>query len=47
MSLARFWEATGDIFRDMQALFDDMGISFTQKEIGALGTVQLYVAERP
>jgi ubiquinone/menaquinone biosynthesis C-methylase UbiE len=46
MWLARFWRASGDILRDMQALFDAMGMACTQKEIGGLGTVQLYMAEK-
>lgn len=47
MSLAKFWMSTGDILREMSTLFDAMGMTCTEKEIGGFGSVHLYVAKKP
>lgn len=44
-NLVRFWMAGGDIIRDMNKLFDELGWSFDEKEIGGFGSVHLYIAK--
>lgn len=44
--IARFWERSGDIIRDMPALLDEGGFAFEQEPIGAWGSVRLYIATR-
>ncbi len=46
MSLARFWQNSGDILREMDSLFDAMDIKYTEEEIGGFGSVHLYVAQK-
>ncbi len=43
---ARLWERSGDVLRDMPALFRDCGLDYTDEPIGAWGSVRLYVATR-
>jgi ubiquinone/menaquinone biosynthesis C-methylase UbiE len=43
---ARFWAISGDIIRDMNALFKQTGFDFTQKEVGGFGSVHLYIATK-
>lgn len=43
--LARFWEASGDIIRDMRELFERTGMECMDEEIGGYGSVHLYVTE--
>jgi len=42
--LTQFWMASGDIIRDMNALFKSLDWGHEDKEIGAFGSVHLYVA---
>jgi len=42
--LTEFWMAGGDIIRDMDALFKSSGWEYSDKEIGAFGSVHLYIA---
>lgn len=44
MQLARLWERSGDVVRDMPALFGACGFDCTDEPIGAWGSVRLYVA---
>jgi ubiquinone/menaquinone biosynthesis C-methylase UbiE len=44
---ARVWLAAGDVMRDMGALFEANGLSFSDEEIGGFGTVHYYVARKP
>lgn len=44
MLLTKAWKACGDIIRDMSSLFDRFGFEYRDKEIGAFGSVHLYVA---
>lgn len=44
---ARLWMALGDILRDMGALFEEQGFSFTDEEIGGFGSVHYYMARKP
>ena len=46
MALTKFWMASGDIIRDMGALFDMSGWTFQEEEIGGFGSIHLYVAKR-
>lgn len=45
--LARFWQAAGDLLRDVPALFREMGWPCQDREIGAFGSVHLYLADKP
>ena len=44
--LARYWEVSGDILRDMGPLFREFGFDLTEQEIGGFGSVHLYVAQK-
>jgi len=44
---ARMWMALGDILRDMGALFESQGFSFSDEQIGGFGSVHYYVARKP
>lgn len=44
--LARYWEASGDILRDMDRLFRESGFHVTGREVGGFGSVHLYVARK-
>lgn len=44
--LARYWEASGDIIRNMGPLFWELGFEYTSREIGGFGSVHLYVAQK-
>jgi hypothetical protein len=46
MALTKFWMASGDIIRDMGALFEELDWEFQEEEIGGFGSAHLYVAER-
>jgi hypothetical protein len=41
------WERSGDVLRDMAALFRQCELEYTDKAIGAWGSVRLYVATKP
>jgi ubiquinone/menaquinone biosynthesis C-methylase UbiE len=44
--LARFWEASGDLIRDMRPLFQEYGFEYQETEVGGWGSVHLYVASK-
>lgn len=44
-ALARFWQRTGDVIRDLTPLFERFGFSVTETEVGGFGSVHLFVAE--
>jgi len=44
IKLTKFWMAGGDIIRDMDKLFKSLGWKYEDKEIGAFGSVHLYIA---
>jgi len=46
MILTRFWASSGDIIRDMGALFEISGFRYCEKEVGGWGSVHLYVATK-
>lgn len=46
MWFTKVWIAAGDIVRDMAPLFKQFDFEFTQEEIGGLGSVHLYLAEK-
>jgi ubiquinone/menaquinone biosynthesis C-methylase UbiE len=46
MVFTKFWMASGDIIRDMGALFDDSDWVFQEEEIGGFGSIHLFVARR-
>jgi ubiquinone/menaquinone biosynthesis C-methylase UbiE len=45
--LTRLWMATGDLVRDMDALFRSFGLTVSHDEIGAWGSMHRWVATRP
>lgn len=45
-TLVNVWKLTGDIIRDMGALFDEFGFVYTDQEIGGYGSIHLYVATK-
>ena len=42
--LIDLWKKTGDVIRDMGSLFQEVGLDYTDTEVGAWGSVHLYVA---
>jgi ubiquinone/menaquinone biosynthesis C-methylase UbiE len=44
--LTRLWITLGDIVRDLEPLFQAFGFACSEREIGGVGTVHLYLAER-
>ena len=46
MVITKFWMTSGDIIRDMESLFKELGWEFQEEEIGGFGSVHLYVAEK-
>jgi len=44
--LTEFWKRSGDLVRDMGSLLDGAGLDYSDEEIGARGSVHLYVAKR-
>jgi ubiquinone/menaquinone biosynthesis C-methylase UbiE len=44
--LTRCWIRAGDLVRDMDTLFSQHALSYTDEEIGGWGSVHLYVATR-
>jgi ubiquinone/menaquinone biosynthesis C-methylase UbiE len=45
--LAYLWRATGDRLRDVRALVEEFGLRCEEAEVGAWGSVHLYLATRP
>lgn len=43
-ALVELWKRTGDLIRDMRALFAELGFEATDHEVGGFGTVHLYLA---
>ena len=46
VQLAGLWSKQGDILRDMDLLFREAGMEYTDREIGGWGSVHLYVATK-
>ena len=44
--LAALWKLTGDLIRDMGRLFEELDLDYSDEEIGASGSVHLYVARK-
>jgi ubiquinone/menaquinone biosynthesis C-methylase UbiE len=44
--LAKLWERSGDVLRDMPRLFRDCDFEYADESIGAWGSVRLYVATK-
>ena len=44
--LMALWRRSGDVVRDMEAVFADAGLRATDEGIGGWGSVHLYVATR-
>jgi ubiquinone/menaquinone biosynthesis C-methylase UbiE len=44
--LTNIWKASGDIIRDMGALFATFHLDYTDEEVGGFGSVHLYVATK-
>ncbi|HBY95479.1 MAG TPA: class I SAM-dependent methyltransferase [Chloroflexi bacterium] len=47
MAIAKAWARGGDILRDMDALFQEFGLPYTDRTVGGWGSVRLYVATKP
>jgi ubiquinone/menaquinone biosynthesis C-methylase UbiE len=45
-AIASLWKRTGDLIRDMNRLFTEFGFEVVENEIGAWGSVHLYVATK-
>jgi ubiquinone/menaquinone biosynthesis C-methylase UbiE len=45
--ITQAWKAGGDLIRDMPALFEQFGFANQEEEVGAFGSVHLYLAEKP
>ena len=43
---ARAWLLAGDVIRDLRPLFESHGLTYADSEIGAFGTVHLYVGDK-
>jgi ubiquinone/menaquinone biosynthesis C-methylase UbiE len=46
-AIANLWKGTGDLIRDMHRVFTEFGFDVAETEIGARGSVHLYVATKP
>ncbi len=46
-AIVELWKRSGDLIRDMPALFDEFELDATDSEIGGFGSVHLYVAAKP
>jgi hypothetical protein len=46
MQITKAWIVGGDIVRDMAPLFKQFNFEYADKEVGGLGSVHLYVAEK-
>ncbi len=44
--IVRFWAWSGDVIRNMPALFDELGLAYTDNEVGAFGSVHLFIVHR-
>ena len=44
-AFVNLWKRSGDLIRDMQALFAEAGLDAIDREIGGFGSVNLYLAE--
>jgi ubiquinone/menaquinone biosynthesis C-methylase UbiE len=44
--MTNFWRMTGDLIRDLDALFRAFGFDHTDEEIGGWGSIHLYTATR-
>jgi len=42
----QLWAISGDILRDMKALFEQTGFTYSDSEIGGFGSVHLYIASK-
>jgi ubiquinone/menaquinone biosynthesis C-methylase UbiE len=42
----QLWAISGDILRDMQALFEQSDFDYSEKEVGGFGSVHLYIATK-
>jgi hypothetical protein len=43
-TLTGLWKRSGDVIRDMPALFNSYGFDVFEEPIGAFGSIRLYVA---
>ena len=41
--LTKFWVILGDVIRDMDKIFNEFDLDYTDKEIGGFGSVHLYI----
>lgn len=46
-ALVGLWGRSGDLIRDMPALFDQQGVEASDREVGGFGSVHLYLGGRP
>lgn len=46
-AIVELWKHSGDLIRDMGALFAELGLEVTDREIGGFGSVHLYLASEP
>jgi ubiquinone/menaquinone biosynthesis C-methylase UbiE len=46
IKVTQFWTISGDILRDMKALFEQTGFDYSEAEVGGFGSVHLYLATK-
>lgn len=46
-AIVELWRHSGDLIRDMQALFGELRLDAVDREIGGFGSVHLYIATKP
>jgi len=47
MAFSGYPNGSGDLIRDMDALFREAGLDYWKEPIGGSGSIQLYVATKP
>lgn len=45
--IVELWKRSGDVVRDMGALFSELSLDTTDREIGGFGSVHLYLVSKP
>jgi len=45
-ALVELWKRSGDLIRDMLALFAELGLDATDREVGGFGSIHLYLAKK-
>jgi hypothetical protein len=46
MLMTKLWKVSGDLVRDMDSLFSECSLDYTDQEVGGFGSVHLYIARK-